>query len=668
MTSLCGLILACTLILSNSYDYEVDEDGIPILWQPQKGLLFNPDAGKETYDLKDVKDELSKIFPQDDTPPVRRPAVLAFHGGHDASIAIGVGGRVQCILELERFFEIRYFYLGDGTTSDMSEAEFGETWLVALKTVLDDCECDGSCPQSFHYAVLDNFEYHEYEMLKDAVEPVLGQMTWRFVNHHRAHALLGFYASPFRTAMIMSYDAGGNDGFFNFYLGIGFEVKFVAKLPINLGMAYNMIAVLLPEVTGAKHQVVCTDREITPKTLQETAAAMHGLPNRQAIVGKVIHSYAGKFMGYSALAKADPEVQYWARQYIRSYLRNDTAMDEAFTWMRKFSCKGTEAQRILAASAQAEWTDYVEELFENFLRSSTMLLPQPLEGIVLTGGCALNVLANQRIYDKFTNRVASSPSIPQALYVPPASNDGGIVVGALWSVVPPLFPQPLQYLGFSLFDLASLDDAASNREARRLTELGGVEYLADLLAGGEAWKIESEGRSVKPIVAVVIGRQEFGPRALGHRSLLAVPDSHDIKDRMNQLKARQSYRPVAPMIADEALEDVFGERIESPYMTMAPLVKDDVRERFPALAHVDGTARHQSVGAKDEPWIHALLLAVGKKTGLAALINTSFNSKGKPIVNTVKECLKMLDELPDLDYVLIEDWLFKMADISLGRM
>lgn len=92
---------------------------------------------------------------------------------------------------------------------------------------------------------------------------------------------------------------------------------------------------------------------------------------------------------------------------------------------------------------------------------------------------------------------------------------------------------------------------------------------------------------------------------------------------------------------------------------MAPLVRPHVREHFPGLAHVDGTARHQSVSAEEEPWIHSLLLAVGKRIGLAALINTSFNSKGKPIVNTVKECLKMLDELEDLDFVLIEDWLFR---------
>merc|ERR1711948_111246 len=105
--------------------------------------------------------------------------------------------------------------------------------------------------------------------------------------------------------------------------------------------------------------------------------------------------------------------------------------------------------------------------------------------------------------------------------------------------------------------------------------------------------------------------------------------------------------------------EVFGRVIKSPYMTMAPKVRDEIKDKFPALAHLDGTARHQSVGEHDEPWIHALLLAVGKRTGLAALINTSFNRRGNPIVNTVRESLAMLSEEADLDYVLIEVFLFQ---------
>ncbi|CAJ1403344.1 unnamed protein product [Effrenium voratum] len=199
----------------------------------------------------------------------------------------------------------------------------------------------------------------------------------------------------------------------------------------------------------------------------------------------------------------------------------------------------------------------------------------------------------------------------------------------------------------------TLAQQAAARGALRLSDLGGVEFLAKLLCG----KAEPLN-ATKPIVAVVRGRQEFGPRALGHRSLLAVPDSEDMKVRMNKLKFRKWYRPIAPMIADEALVRVFGRHVRSPHMERAPRVQEWVKQQFPAMVHFDGTARHQSVGQREEPWIHSLLLAVSKLTGLAALINTSFNTRGKPIVNSVKESLQMLDTLPDLDYVLIEDYLF----------
>lgn len=170
---------------------------------------------------------------------------------------------------------------------------------------------------------------------------------------------------------------------------------------------------------------------------------------------------------------------------------------------------------------------------------------------------------------------------------------------------------------------------ARQRQALRLSELGGVAYLAELLSGQvRAPQQGNASAQQRPIVAVVRGRSEFGPRALGHRSLLAVASDARVPERMNRLKQRQWYRPVAPMIAEDAMEEVFGRKVPSPYMrrgrglemalerlqtvwfrkgerprrvlrerlrTMAPLVKPEVRARFPALAHFDGTARHQSV-------------------------------------------------------------------------
>merc|ERR1712226_1284112 len=115
------------------------------------------------------------------------------------------------------------------------------------------------------------------------------------------------------------------------------------------------------------------------------------------------------------------------------------------------------------------------------------------------------------------------------------------------------------------------------------------------------------------------------------------------------------------MVAAEALHQVFGREVFSPFMDKGPQVRGEIKRRYPALSHVDGTARHQSVSMKDEPWLHSLLLEVGKLTGLAALINTSFNTKGKPLVNDIQTSLRMLEELPDLDYVLIEDMLFSKS-------
>eukprot|EP00933_Yihiella_yeosuensis_P024557 TRINITY_DN19043_c0_g1_i1.p1 TRINITY_DN19043_c0_g1~~TRINITY_DN19043_c0_g1_i1.p1 ORF type:complete len:291 (-),score=45.35 TRINITY_DN19043_c0_g1_i1:35-907(-) len=285
-----------------------------------------------------------------------------------------------------------------------------------------------------------------------------------------------------------------------------------------------------------------------------------------------------------------------------------------------------------------------------------------MDGVILTGGCALNVIANQLIFDTLsTNGTVNDEQSDWRkleVWVPPSPNDGGLAIGGLWAITPPTARQPLQYLGFRLWDEDELHSAAKKRNAEKLSDLGGIDFLADLLSGKISYGGVEAGRAEKPIIGLVRGRQEFGPRALGHRSLLAVPDSILMKDRMNRLKARQWYRPVAPMIAEEALEDIFGRKVPSTYMTMAPMVKEDVREQFPALAHLDGTARHQSVGKHDEPWVHALLLAVGRRIGVPALINTSFNTKGKPIVNTIRECLKMLDELQDLDFVVIEDWIF----------
>jgi carbamoyltransferase len=614
--------------------------------------------------------------------------VIAFHIGHDSNVAISIDGRVQCVLELERLFQQRYFY----STSESLKGD----WRKALPVLQHFCECESdprdarrsgsSCPTDFDHGVIVGFgeehpsPYCEFPML---VEEFFSVRHWHAVDHHEAHALLGFYDSPFRSALIFA-QGYGNDGYYNVYVGAGLTVHRVAQLRYSFSIAYDKLASLIPEVHGCPFRCsgglksTRANAILSSKPLSSYPSKCDELLREGLMSARHGLSLAGKLMGYAGVGDLRPDVSEMVERYFKMYSMQTVV--PYFNWfalrtdvnetlaedLRRLLCESVQLQRAIAASTQQVFE-------EQSLSAAREILARvgatwKIEGIVLTGGPALNVLANQLICENLTSGCDVIPSassdLPQGIHVPAAPSDCGLSVGALWKVIPPLVRQPLQYLGFRLWDLEDLEPQAVRRKARRLSDIGGVEYLADLLSGRAERPRSHAGvwpNHTKPIIAVVRGRQEFGPRALGHRSLVAIPDSDEIRDRMNVLKFREWYRPVAPMIADEALEEVFGRKIASPYMSMAPRVRDETRERFPALAHMDGTARHQSVGKVDEAWLHSLLLAVGKRTGLAALINTSFNSKGKPITNSVSESLRMLDTLPQLDFVLIEDWLFSKS-------
>ena len=598
-------------------------------------------------------------------------AVIGLYPGHDASIAIAVGGRVQCVLELERLFDVRYFC---PTYSD--ETRFRDEWTRALAAVRERCVCDPRpCPRAFDVGVVVGFSLFTNSgsrqmMVRHIVEDTFGGppravARWRSVDHHEAHAHTAYFASPFRRALVVSYDGGGNDGAFEVYVGEYSKMARVARLDYNLGHMYRFLASFLPEVTGdAIAPAWCADYDGQTQPMSaawkaRSRATWLALAKHERPPFGMDLSWAGKLMGYSATGSARSGALL---EELESLYNHSGQLRPGFGRVDKQAyiplpyhllaavCSGVEGQRNAAATIQRSFENVVLGAIEAVLARTGGA--ERFDGVVLTGGCALNVLANQLIADRLRMRV----------FVPPNPGDEGLAVGGLWAAGPPP-PRvaSLQYLGFDLWDGDDLAAEARTRGTASLAALGGPDFLAELLASHRTGNAsDGGGRCPQAIVAVVRGRQEHGPRALGHRSLIAVPDSDAIRERMNALKHRQWYRPVAPMVASEDLEAVFGHDAftDSPYMSLAPKVKPAVRAAFPAMAHLDGTARHQSVSRDDEPWVWALLRAVGRRIGLGVLINTSFNTRGHPIVNTVRDSLKMLDELPDLDFVVIEDWLF----------
>jgi carbamoyltransferase len=248
--------------------------------------------------------------------------------------------------------------------------------------------------------------------------------------------------------------------------------------------------------------------------------------------------------------------------------------------------------------------------------------------LTLAGGVALNCVANTRIY-------AEGPF--DRVWVQPAAGDSGTALGGAMAVARDLGdvtePMPGADLGRGWTDEeieAWLTTAAIDYERPRDVADAVAEVLAD-----------------NGVVAWFQGRSEFGPRALGHRSLLAHPGYAANLERMNDVKGREQFRPVAPMVLAERARDIFSRGpIPSPYMLFVHDVAPEWRERIPAVVHVDGTARIQTVDRANDPLVAQMLAQFEKRTGLPVVVNTSLNTAGRPMVDDPRDALECFGSAP----------------------
>jgi len=336
-----------------------------------------------------------------------------------------VGGVVQCALELERLFDVRYYIPPLNNSS-----EFHNAWTTALRVVKKDCP--GEVPSRFDYGVIVKVGIDMdarttlHHQLPWIVEELFHVERWTWVDHHEAHARAGFFQSPFRSALIVSYDGGGNDGAFNIYRGRFDKVTRLARLDLNMGQMYNFAASLVEEVSKRPPPCGGIQQNVTD--------------NSQDL------DFAGKLMGYAALGTPREELQLAMRElYLKSRaVYGPKANDQSGT-IASFSPSMTvpdvigkaicgenalQGQRDFAASAQEEFTNIILDIVREFSalhknegdgnsRKSEDVLG---EGLVVAGGCALNVPANQRLHDEL---LKSGMSIS----VDPAPNDGGLIIG-----------------------------------------------------------------------------------------------------------------------------------------------------------------------------------------------------------------------------------------------
>jgi carbamoyltransferase len=248
--------------------------------------------------------------------------------------------------------------------------------------------------------------------------------------------------------------------------------------------------------------------------------------------------------------------------------------------------------------------------------------------LALAGGVALNCVANSRIWRE-------GPF--DELWVQPAAGDSGTALGAALEVAAQLGDPPVA------MRTAALGRGWSDAQLATLLDRAALPYERP----GDVAEVVAETLAANGVVAWFQGRSEFGPRALGHRSLLADPRDPANTERLNDVKGREQFRPVAPMVRAERAADLFDAGpLPSPFMLFTHRVRPGWSERIPAVVHVDGTARIQTVDARDEPLVARMLEGFERRTGVPVVVNTSLNTAGRPMVDDPRDALECFGSAP----------------------
>jgi carbamoyltransferase len=296
----------------------------------------------------------------------------------------------------------------------------------------------------------------------------------------------------------------------------------------------------------------------------------------------------------------------------------------------------TEAHADLAASVQTR----LEEVLVDLAR---WVHEQTGDRVLtLAGGTALNCVANTRI-------LAESPF--EQVWVQPAAGDAGTALGAALHVARELGEQTQPMPG------AALGRGWSDDAIEKVLRTAAIDYeRPDDVAEAVAEVLADNG-----IVAWFQGRSEYGPRALGHRSLLAHPGHEANLERMNDVKGREQFRPVAPMVLLERAPEIFSRGpIPSPYMLFVHDVAPEWRDRIPTVTHVDGTARIQTIDREQQPLVHRMISAFERRTGIPVVVNTSLNTAGRPMVDDPRDALECFGSAP-VDLLAIGPFVVRRA-------
>lgn len=429
------------------------------------------------------------------------------------------------------------------------------------------------------------------------------------IEHHRSHLASAFFASPFEEAAVLSIDGSGDFTTTMLAEGKGNQLKVLDSVdfPVSCGLFYTAFTQYLgfPHY-GDEYKIMGLAPYGKPNYLNEVRKVLKFLPDGLFDWDQsyFIHPTQAGFH-YSN------NVPHIGNLYSRKF-------EEKFGPARKSNEELTQYHKDLAASVQGVAEELIFHLASH-LRKKTRQ-----KNLCLAGGVAQNSVAN--------GKLTTSTGF-DSVYIPSAGHDAGISMGSAMYAYHHLLGHPRVGPVYSAYT----GSRYSNEEIEQLLKSRSIAYKK--YDDDELYDIVTDKLIEPGVVGWFNGRAEFGPRALGARSILADPRNPQAKDLLNlKIKRRESFRPFAPSILKEYTGEYFTKTDEVPFMEKVFPIREDKRALIPAVCHVDGSGRLQTVDKTIAPRYHALIDRFRQKTGMPILLNTSFN-ENEPIVNTPEEAL-----------------------------
>jgi carbamoyltransferase len=447
----------------------------------------------------------------------------------------------------------------------------------------------------------DGYPHHLQKRFADSGDL---HQKWHFINHHVAHAASAFFPSPYGKAAVLTLDGRGEKATTGYFIGEGNALKLLSTvdMPHSLGMLYEKITTYLGFLHSSDEYKVM-------------ALASYGKAVYLKDFESIIHLEDN---GQYTIDDFDPE-QWWGPAR-----KKDDPFDQL--------------HHDIAQSLQKALEQTVLKLV-NWLHAET-----GAENLCMAGGVALNCVMNAVIRDNgpFKN-----------VWVQPAAGDAGTALGAAqWLDVQLNAGDQVRYT--SPMDHVYWGPDYTDEEIEKFMLWAKMPYKRLTNVAKETAAILAEDK----VIAWYQGRMEFGPRSLGSRSILASPIHPDMQARLNDIKDREDFRPVAPVVLEEDAPEWFENADVSPFMLFVYPVKENKADRIPAVRHTDGTARVQTINRAQHPHYYDLIREFKQLTGVPVLVNTSFNTRGEPIVCTPRDAIECFWTSP-FDALIINSFILE---------